>query len=579
MQRDQETQPSSWSLEKQRAEEQGIVPAAKPHIDGKALARRIEDAQTLPQKAELLWSLPTLERHAALGALSADLVAAMIEMDPESNTAMLGNMPAPKFGEIVNLGAPEQGRRWLERAVGSKLMAAQMLPALLPPRDLMLMLMTSREYRNALNGLLNFRRAEQMRTLLHPLEWKNSLDDLLLADAEELLKRSPIKDRNIRTILQSLIDFFPELYLDVIRKSLDYAKYQEDRGEELADILDMPFAMPEMLNETPSAPASSMAVAPSKDLNNNGIDPSITELIPASNDAFMQMATSRLPVDRRDQLEAELKDLLRREILANASFSQADLLRASGRMLFQLRAGLLQVGADTPEAASQALLTRSFTDIVALGARATERYRQRALQLSGVKDWLDRAQRQFLASMNTLEPGVNPETGAPALYLSARPNQHREDWQPTLLSDVDSRLDEIAAWSGLARAAFGSPSRVQSIFASLKTKTAMEAVRRTVIALCLYRRWEPELVNPGEDFVLFRKQFADELGRLNAARQVVLDALDATAPDAWKPHDAKQRARDLMLYVIDVMENQRSAKPQKAKAGVEEDEDREVEED
>ncbi len=548
----------------------GVQPgslARRPMIaadEARALAGRIEEAAGIQQKADLLWALPTLQRHAAMGALHAETLAAVIESNPEENTALLGNLPAQKFVEIINLGAPDNGRRWLERAMESKMLAAQILPALMPTRDLMMMLMTSAEYRSALSGLLNFRRAEELRSILHPLEWKSNLNDLLLADAEELLLKSPIRDRNIRAILQSLVDFYPELYLTVVRESLEYAKYQEDRAEELADLVDMPLAMPEFLNDAAAEPlASEMAGAESPAMETPQDKPAkprragasaANDLVPTAGDPFLQLATAQLPVDRRDQLEAELKDLLRREILATGSFSQADLLRAAGRLLFQIRAGLLQSGADTPDAAAQILISKTFADVVLLGARAAERYRQRALQLAGVRDWLDRNQRQLLNGMNTLEPGMDPETGEPSLYLASRPGQPRDEWSPTPLRDVDEQLDDIQSWSALARAAFGTPARVQSIFAASKTRTAVEAVRRTVIALCLYRRWEPELVNPPEDLPAFKAEFTDNLGRLDPAREVVLAALDATPAEAWRGKDARQRAQTLLMGMVDALE-------------------------
>jgi hypothetical protein len=525
-------------------------------VDGAMLAERIESAETLAQKALLLWSLPAIERHAALGGVSAQTIAALIESNPAENTALLGNLPARKFNEIINLGAPDQGRKWLERAVSSKMLAAEMLPALMSSHDLMLMLMTSREYRSALGGLLNFRRAEEMRSLLHPLEWKQNLDDLLLADAEELLRKAPIRERSLRAILQSVLDFFPELYLQVIRQSVEYAKYREDHAEELLEMTDAPFAMPEFLTEDPARAATNDSEAPMEHRTPTatGADGSVTELIPTSGDPFLRLATAALPVDRRDQLEAELKDLLRREILATGSFSHADLLRAAGRLLFQIRSGLYQIGGTSPESASQALRTRSFSDIVLIGARVAERYRQRALQLAGVRDWLDRTQRQFLTAMNTLEPGVDPETGEPVLYLPTRAGQPREDWQPMPVSEVDERINDALGWAGLARAAFGAPARVQTLFAGMKTKTSREAIRRTIVALCLYRRWEPELVNPADDFSQFKRSFGDQFGRLDKARTVVLEALDHSDPSGWRPAEAKDRARALLLAEIERME-------------------------
>src|SRR5579883_3245680 len=298
----------SDTLNDEDDETRGKAELAQQTPPPRVLARRIEEAQTLPQKAELLWALPTAERHAALGALDAELIAAIIENQPEDNTALLGNLPATKFAEIVNIVTPEQGRLWLERAVTSGHLAAQMLPSLMNPRDLMPMLMTSPDVRRALPRLLNFKRAEEMRTLLHPLEWKTSLDDLLLADAEELLRKAPIKNKQAKAVLQSLLDFFPELYLETVRLALQYAKYAEDHPEELADLTEMPFDLPTFLDENlgVTATATTTEEAPAPTTNgHHPPSPTATSIVPSANDPFLAMATSRLSEARRNQLEEE----------------------------------------------------------------------------------------------------------------------------------------------------------------------------------------------------------------------------------------------------------------------------------
>jgi hypothetical protein len=523
--------------------------AALQDAAARDLARRIQEAPTVLKQSQLLWALPALERHAALGQLGAEIVATIIEHNPEENLALLGNMPPAKFSEIINLGGSEQGRLWLERAVTSGHLAAQMLPALMNPRDLAHMIMTSADVRRSLPRLLNYTRATEMRTLLHPLEWKNSLDDLLLADAEELLRKAPIKNRALTAVMQALIDFFPEIYLETIRIALEMDKYTEDRPDEQADLVETPFALPEMLLNDPSSLPATPEQPASQGANASAArQQSVTDIIPAASDPFLTMATSKLSESRRAELEAQLKVLLRQEIVATGSFAQAEILRAAGRLVFQLRVGLEQLGASDADVAGRILEDRSLTDVSQIGARVAERYRQRSLKLAGLKDWLDRAQKQFLTAMSKPEPGLDREHSAPVFYLATRPGQSREEWSPTPLVEIDRQLDLIEGWAGLARAAFTSAARVQTIFASNKTKSAEEALRRIVIALCLYRRWEPELVRPGEDYVPFRKQFADDLGRLNSARQVVLEALDVT------PAGACDQARRLLLDAVSQLE-------------------------
>jgi hypothetical protein len=518
---------------------------------GQSLARRIDSAPTIPQKADLIWALPTSERHAAMGALKADVIAAIIELSPQENIALLGNLPAPKFIELVNLGQAEQGRLWLERAVTSGHLAAQMLPALVRPRDLIHMLMTAPDFRRALPRLLNFNRANDMRSVLHPLEWKTSLDDLLLADAQHLLSRAAIKNRSVRAILQSLVDFYPEAYLETIRLGLARVQYEEDHPDEYGNLTEEAFALPDFLNE--DLTAADTVAQRGLPTEADPIRP-VTEIVPAAVDPFLTMATSQLPEERRAKLEEELRGLLRQEIVAVGSYAQQDLLRAASRLLFQLRAGLQQSGASTADEAARVLADRSFNEIAQLGSRVAEKYRQKSLQLAGIKDWLDSRQKQFLAAMRTPEASMDVEQNIPVFYIATRPNQSRDDWSPVSLPEIEHNLDHISAWVGLARAAFSSASRVQTIFATAKTRTAEEACRRIVVALCLYRRWEPELVRPNEDYAQFRSQFSDSLGRLAPARQIVLNALDSTPSESWKPADAKVKARVLLMTAVDELE-------------------------
>ena len=266
------------------------------------------------------------------------------------------------------------------------------------------------------------------------------------------------------------------------------------------------------------------------------------------------LATAGLTSARKALMEDQLKNLLRSEIVATGSFAQADMERAAGRVLFYLRVGLESFGPSV-EDATRALEARHLNEISALGARAAEEYRQRALGLSGLRDWLDGKQRQFLDALKQPEAGMHPQTREPVLWLAGRPKQERPEWPPTPLAEVTERLNDIAAWGALARAAFGTPERVHAIFSTAKTRTWDEALRRTVVALALYRRWEPELVRPAEDFAAFRRRYGTGTQNgVDAVRQIVLDALDSTPDDAWKPHDAKARARDLLLRAVRELE-------------------------
>ena len=526
--------------------ETSLVPSpAEAETALAAIVSQVVAAPTFAEKSHVLLALPAEARYQALGEMPAALVAAIIDSDPAQNTALIGNLPAPKFTQIVNLGTFEQGRSWLERAVMSGTLAGAMLPSLLTATDLANMLLTDRDVRNALPRLLNFERAQRWRQLLTTNEYHSSIDELLMADTTELLAKARFKNAAIRAVLSSVLDFVPELYLEAVNLALDLSKRLEDQPDELDELTLTPFGLPGLAAMGSAAPAETAA--------QNTLSP-LEELIPEGGDPVFALATAGLTAARKAELEDQLKNLLRQEIVAMASFATADMARAAGRVLFYLRAGLESFGPSV-EDATQALQTHHLSEISALGAREAERYRQRALSLSGLRDWLDSRQRQFLDALKQPEAGVHPKTREPVLFLAGRPKQPRAEWHPTPLLEVQMRLTDIATWASLARAAFGMPERVHAIFNTAKTRTADETLRRTVVALVLYHRWEPELVRPVEDYADFRRQYGQgKKSGIDQARDIVLDALEATPAEAWKPSDAKARARDMLLRAVSEVE-------------------------
>ena len=517
-------------------------------INETALATaRVEAAPTLAEKGRLLRALTPEARHQTLAALPAPVVAALIESDPEQNTGLIASLPAEKYRQVINLGTPAQGRGWLERAVASGTLAGSILPSLMTASDLADMLVTDPGVRGALPRLLNFERAERWRQLLTTNEWHKNIDELLMADTTELLGRAFIRNKATKAVLKSLLDYVPELYLEVVNLARDRAARMDDHESELEDITTLPFGLPELAGSAASTVGTGTRNADAP------LSP-LADLIPEGGDPVFALATSGLSPARKALLEDQLKTLLRDEIVATASFAQADMQRAAGRVLFYLRAGLESFGPTLGEATA-ALETRGLPEISAIGARLAEGYRQRALGLLGLRDWLDGRQRQFLESMKLPEAGINAESREPVLYLAARPKQDRTEWTPTPLSEIVSRLDDIAAWGPLARAAFGTADRMHLIYTTLKTRTWDEALRRTVLALTLYRRWEPELIRPAEDYAAFRRRFGKgKTTGIDEARQIILDALDSTPDAAWKPSDAKSRAREILLRAVGEIE-------------------------
>ncbi len=533
---------------------EGVTPPvaaepAYPYYDAAVHAAAVAATQAVAVRSRILWSLPPDVRHATLGALPAATVAALIEGDPERNTALLANVPAEKFHQVLALGTFEQGRRWLERAVGSGLLAAAILPSLLGSRDLAEMLLTSPEFRRAAPRLLNYNRADRWRQMLTTSEWHHNLTSMLMSDTDELLEKAKFRDKSVHAVLKSLLDFMPELYLETITYALERTKEWDDRPEDYGDITDMPISLPSAL---PGA-----ATAGSEEGQSDSPSSPLDEVLPEGADPVFALVTAGLRSARKAELEQQLRNLLRQEIVGTGSFSIKTMQRAAGRVLSYLRQGIESYGPSL-EDATRALETRNLAEVMMVGTRATESLRQRALSLAGMRDWLDSRQRQFLDAMKQPEAGLHPESRVPVLWLAGKPKQDREDWHPTPMDEVTGRLADISTWAVLARAAFGTPERVHAILNTAKTRTSTEALRRTVVALALFHRWEPELVRPIEDFAAFYQQH-EQGGRrnLDPVRNIVLSALDATPAELWKPSDARIRSRELLLRTIDEMERSR----------------------
>ena len=332
-----------------------IIAVAKPTV--KDIAERVskvETAPTLAEKSDILFSMTAEMRHETLGAMPATTVAALIEGDPSRNTALLANLPIQKYTQIVALGPFNHGRVWLERAATAGTLAASILPSLLNGRDLAEMLLTDPEFRRALPKLLNTQRAERWRQLLTTSEWHHHIDSLLMSDTDELLGKIKFKNDAVRAVLQSLLDYVPELYLEMVLAANERAKHTEDNPDELEDIISTPFGISGMdvPDHDPQTERDEVSSTKSP----------IADVIPSGGDPVFALATAGLNPARKALLEEQLKTLLRQEILATASFAQAAMSRAAGRVLAYLRLGLESYG-ESVEDATRALEIHNLPEI------------------------------------------------------------------------------------------------------------------------------------------------------------------------------------------------------------------------
>jgi Family of unknown function (DUF6178) len=381
--------------------------------------------------------------------------------------------------------------------------------------------------------------------------------------ADGMLKQFPIRDSGLRKLLQTILDYDLEQYAALIHAALHLSDYRQNHPEEdevvgqdailLNDLLTVEEersrvglaqgeAAAEAQDATPEG-GSSARPAP-------GSASSIPDLPVRRSGALMQAAVQTLPAPRQAELSQEIQLLFMQEAAyAGGSFAQADLEHAASRVQLYIQLGLAGLADGDPEQAARLLGEQRLRTLMESGARHVERMRQVALRLLPWQEVLDSRQLALLQSLEHPDVRLDEVSAQPMLRLRRTQGGPKAPAEPLSLAleAVPAALEEISAWVMLVRTV--GKDRI----ARQMPGTAPAALTRALVAAALlYRRWDPELVEPA-DLDRCRETYRDPAtGRFNAAAfQSLAEALRALAAARKLDARAVEQVARLLARAMD----------------------------
>jgi hypothetical protein len=373
--------------------------------------------------------------------------------------------------------------------------------------------------------------------------------------AEGMLTEFPIRDARLRRLVQTILDHDPEHYVALIHTAMEIADYRRNHPEEADVVQRDPIVLNDLLTVeeerervglsdcglrmttslrsavpdcglqdgfTPSDEGSSPFPNPQSAIRN---PQSVVPNLPVRQSAqLMRAALNTLPAPRQAELSEEMQLLFVQEAAyAGGSFAQADLEQAAGRVQFYVQMGLAGLADGNAEDAARLLAEQRLRTLMESGARQVERMRQVAIRLLPWREVLDSRQVCLLESLMHPDPVVNEQDGRPMLRLLRATRKAPVVTLP--LETVPAELDAISGWVMLVRAV--GKARIERL---MPERSPAEIARLLVTAVLLYRRWDPELVEP-DDRERCRATYLDAAsGQFNAAAyQALAEAIHTLA--------------------------------------------------
>lgn len=473
-------------------------------------AQTVAAASTLPQKTAILWALDDRHRREVLELVPPALIGALVQNLEEDNRYLLGDLSLQQFRALLGLCSPERKYYWLTTALSFTDARANALPLLIPTRELVEILLTRAEFEEQLRAIAEF-----------PLEAQRLPPELLLNPAQTLvdlfgpenfLHQFPIADPALAHFLQTVLDYDPDRYVDLIReglRDLNYAENHPDEWEELTeepvllesvepvevlpDDVEIPDSVPEAATEPPLA------------------------LVPVRETPLARAARA-LPPALQQRVSEDLQYLyIRQAIAEGGSFLLSDLQNVARSVEAYVLLGLQAESGGRPEREAAVLATRPLHRVSQSGARVVERLRQVALRLVPLRDVLSAAQRAVVRSIARPRLTLSEE-GRPLLYLL--PGEGLPETADLPLAG--RLLQEVVAWTEIARAL-----GLERIATRLRAgATVFELQEDLALAAVLYSRMELGLAT-ADDPARFARRYVspekpepDERAREGLARVV-----------------------------------------------------------
>jgi hypothetical protein len=459
------------SLDDEEALETALAAA-----DPVTAVRAVAAAPTLEQKTTLLWAMEDRRRREVLEALPPALVGALVQNLEEDNRYLLGDLSLEQFRALLALCSPERQYYWVTTALSFTDARANALPLLLTTRELVEILLTRAEFEGHLRAIGDYPIEDARLPAELMLDPAQTLVDLI--GVENFLKEFPLSDPGMQQLLQTILDYDPDRYVDLIREGLRLADYAENHPlewETLTEdpvILDALEPLPEALNLPEFIPAPLLEAGPP------------LALVPVTSPPLVRL-TSALALPLRQRVADELQELFIRQAIAEGgSFLFSDLKRVARSVEAYLLLGLQAEGGGSPEREAALLAGRSLHKISHTGARVVESLRQLALRLRPLEGLLDAEGRALVRSLLPPRLTVGPD-GSPRLILMPGGSLPEE----IEIEPAHALLRETASWVTLARA-LGS-ERMEG--ALKRAGSARALLEELVLGAVLYARLEPGL--------------------------------------------------------------------------------------
>lgn len=495
------------SLEDEEALERALA-AAEPGL----AARAVGAAPSLERKTTLLWAMEDRQRREVLELLPAPLIGALIQNLEEDNRYLLGDLSLEQFRALLSLCSPERKFYWITTALSFTDARANALPLLLPTRELVEILLTRAEFEAQIQAMADF-----------PIEDQRLPPDLLADPAqalidlfgpENLLRQFPVAEPTLAQFLQTVLDYDPDRYADLIREGLRGLDYQENHPDEWETLTEEPVLL-ESVEPVEELPEDAL---PPEEFPALPEGPPLA-LVPVTASPLTRLASTLSPA-LQQHLNEELQDLyIRQAIAEGGSFLLSDLEQVARSVEAYLLLGLQAESGGRAEREPAVLAARPLHKVSQSGARVVERVRQIALRLLPLREVLSGEQRALVRSI--VRPRMTlGEDGRPRLFLLPGGNLPEEAELPA----VAALLQEVVIWSEIARVV--GLERVKAVLEG--GATVERVLEELALAAVLYARVELGLVEAA-DLERFGRRYqpAGETEPAPAAVESLRRALEA----------------------------------------------------
>ncbi len=475
-------------------------------VDALTAARAVALSGTLEQKTALLWAMEDPQRRQVLEILPAPLIGALVQNVEDENRYLLGDVSLDQFRALLSLCSPERKYYWLITALSFTDARANILPLLLSTRELVDIFLTRSEFEDHLRALGDY-----------PLEDARIAPDLFVDPAqtlvdligpENLLTEFPIKEPTLARVLQNLLDFDQDRYVDLIREGLRAIDYQENHPLEWETLTEDPILVDAL---APAPEVEAAAPSPGEEEEPAPEEPQMAlALVPTDRSPLVRLAAA-LPTLQQQRVADELQYLfLRQAVAEGGSFLLDDLTRVARSVEAYLQLGLRAESGGTREHESQVLLSRSLHKIHLTGARQVERLRQVALRVRPLEKVLDDEQRSVVASLAKPRLTLTAE-GEPRLRLLPGGKLP----ETVDLTTAEALIHDVGAWTALARG-LGLAHTQAALLDAGSTAELLEAL---ALGAAVYGRLELGL--------------ADAADRRRFRARYVPTGTDTVAPEAF----------------------------------------------